>query len=122
MKRSPEFRAARIAILAALAIPAMALAQEPPPPTPPAAPPAQSETTTHVLQDAAGRDVTLRQHAPDSVVGDYQVDLDALDADGDGWVSRGEAQANPTLSAEFDGVDRDGDGRLGREELADWSR
>lgn len=89
---------------------------------PPATPPAQSDTTDHMLQDEHGRDATLTERPPDSVVGDYRVDFDALDTDGDGYISRSEARANPTLHAEFDGVDRDRDGRLSPEELADWNR
>ncbi|MGY0560096.1 hypothetical protein ACW7G2_05185 [Luteimonas sp. A277] len=89
---------------------------------PPATPPAQSDTTSHVLGNEQGRDVTLHEHPPSSVVGDYSVDFDTLDTDSDGHISRSEAQANPTLSAEFDGVDRDGDGLLSREELAGWNR
>lgn len=89
---------------------------------PPATPPAQSETTDHVLQGEDGQEVRLNEHPPASVVGDYSVDFDALDSDGDGYISRSEARANATLDAEFDGVDRDGDGRLSREELANWIR
>lgn len=162
MKRSPDIRPVRLAVLAALALPVAALAQEPPeqppidpatpvdtalptdatpppdpteatppwtPPTedpaaqspPPATPPAQSEAE-HVLQGEDGQEVRLTEHPPDSVVGDYAVDFDALDTDGDGHISRSEARANPTLHAEFDGVDRDGDGLLSRQELADWIR
>lgn len=89
---------------------------------PPATPPAQSDTTSRMLQDEHGRDVTLHEHPPSSVVGDYSVDFDTLDTDGDGHVSRSEAQANATLHAEFDGVDRDADGRLSRDELDGWRR
>lgn len=81
-----------------------------------------ADTTSHVLQGEDGREVRLTEHPPNSVVGDYQVDFDAMDSDGDGSISRGEAQANPTLSGEFDGVDRNRDGRLDRTELADWTR
>lgn len=66
--------------------------------------------------------VTIRSHEPDSVVGEYRIDFDALDADGDGFVSREEAQANDVLSAEFHVLDSDGDGRLSREEAASWTR
>ncbi|MGO1541678.1 MAG: EF-hand domain-containing protein [Luteimonas sp.] len=162
MKRSQNIRTIRIAVLAALALPLAALAQEPPeqppvdpatpvdtaapvdpvppddpmqattpwtPPaedpaaqSPPATPPTQSDTSSHVLQDERGRDVRLTEHPPSSVVGDYGVDFDAMDTDGDGHISRAEARANQTLHAEFDGVDRDHDGRLSRDELADWTR
>ena len=163
MKRSQNIRTVRIAVLAALAIPVAALAQEVPepppvdpatpvdtappvdpvppddpmeattpwtPPTedpaaqspPPATPPTQSDADSHVLQGDHGQEVRLNEHPPNSVVGDYGVDFDAMDTDGDGYISRGEARANQTLDAEFDGVDRDRDGRLSRGELADWTR
>jgi EF hand len=35
-----------------------------------------------------------------------------LDADGDGWISRKEAAAQPEVAANFDEADRDRDGRL----------
>lgn len=89
---------------------------------PPATPPAQSDPTHHTLGDREGKEVTLREHPPSSVVGDYSVDFDTLDANGDGHVSHNEAEGNPTLHAEFDGVDRDGDGRLTRDEVAGWNR
>lgn len=89
---------------------------------PPATPPAQSDADAHMLRSEDGREVMLHEHPPGSVVGDYSVDFDALDTDGDGYISRDEARANPTLDAEFDGVDRNGDGRLSREELAGWAR
>lgn len=41
----------------------------------------------------------------------------ALDTDGDGWVSRREAQARPEVVANFDTADSDHDGRLSFEEF-----
>ncbi len=66
--------------------------------------------------------VTVRSVQPDSVVGDYRIDFDALDSDGDGYISRAEAQANPSLAAEFDAIDIPRRGRLSREQLAGWLR
>lgn len=66
--------------------------------------------------------VTIRSHAPDSVVGEYRIDFDALDTDGDGYISREEARVNEVLTAEFHVLDTNGDGRLSREEAASWSR
>lgn len=56
------------------------------------------------------------------MVGDYRIDLDALDTDGDGYISRREARANENLSAEFNAVDANRDGRLSRAELSGWLR
>ena len=57
-----------------------------------------------------------------SVQGEYRIDFDALDANGDGYLSRTEVADHPTLSAEFRAVDADNDGRLSREELSGWIR
>ena len=53
---------------------------------------------------------------------EYSTDFDALDSDGDGFISRREAAAHERLSEEFRGVDADGDGRLSRDELRGWIR
>ena len=66
--------------------------------------------------------VTVRSHEPDSVVGEYRIDFDALDTDGDGYISREEARANEALTAEFHVLDSNGDGRLSREEASGWIR
>ena len=42
----------------------------------------------------------------------------AMDADGDGAVSRDEAKSHPWLAGKFDTVDANKDGRLEMEELA----
>ena len=41
----------------------------------------------------------------------------AIDADGDGFVTREEAKAHPRLEAQFDAVDADKDGRLDATEM-----
>ncbi|WP_250064609.1 EF-hand domain-containing protein [Stenotrophomonas mori] len=66
--------------------------------------------------------VTVRSIQPDSVLGDYRIDFDALDTDGDGFISRAEAQANPALADEFNALDTARRGKLSREQLAGWLR
>ena len=53
-------------------------------------------------------------------MGDYKIDFDALDANKNGSLSRGEVRANATLSAEFGAVDVNRDGRLSKDELKGW--
>jgi hypothetical protein len=43
-----------------------------------------------------------------------------LDVDGDGFISRAEAQANPTLADEFNALDVKRRGKLDRADLAGW--
>jgi len=43
----------------------------------------------------------------------------ALDKDGDGWVSRKEAAADPAVARNFDKADKDRDGRLSPLEFQD---
>lgn len=70
-----------------------------------------------------GRQIIVRSYEPRSVEGTlYRVDFAALDSDGDGYISRAEAKAHPTLDAEFNAIDSNRDGRLSREELAGWLR
>jgi hypothetical protein len=64
--------------------------------------------------------VTVRTIQPDRVAGNYRIDFDALDRDHDGYISRSEAQANPSLADEFDALDTRHHGRLNREQLAGW--
>lgn len=67
--------------------------------------------------------IIIRSHEPSPAASDqYRISFEALDTDGDGYISRREAAAHPTLAAEFSGVDTDGDGRLSREELRSWIR
>ncbi|PPV09740.1 hypothetical protein XavaCFBP5823_13025 [Xanthomonas axonopodis pv. vasculorum] len=64
--------------------------------------------------------VIVRSIQPSSVVGSYRIDFDAMDTDGDGRISRAEAQANPALADEFDALDTRHSGYLIREQLAGW--
>ncbi len=65
--------------------------------------------------------VIVRSFEPDVVASDrYRISFEALDADGDGYIDRGEAAAHPELSSEFRAVDADRDGRLSRAELRGW--
>lgn len=50
----------------------------------------------------------------------YQKPTIAMDTDGDGRISRAEAQANPALADEFDALDTRHSGYLTREQLAGW--
>ncbi|ALJ29290.1 Ras guanyl-releasing protein 3 [Stenotrophomonas acidaminiphila] len=64
--------------------------------------------------------VIVRSIQPDSVAGNYRIDFQALDVDGDGFISREEAQANPALADEFSALDSARRGKLAREQLAGW--
>lgn len=64
--------------------------------------------------------VIVRSIQPDSVIGSYRIDFDALDVDGDGFISRDEAQANPALADEFNALDTARHGKLARDQLAGW--
>lgn len=57
---------------------------------------------------------------PVSVVGQYRFAFATLDTDGDGFISRAEAQANPALADEFGGLDVRRRGKLDRADLAGW--
>ncbi len=82
--------------------------QQAAPQPPPQAPPA-----------ATGQ-VTVNSIPPDSVVGEYKIDFDALDKNHDGCISRAEARANATLTAEFRAVDEKHKGCLDKQALAGW--
>ncbi len=80
---------------------------------------------THSVQIPMPTDqaqVTVRSIQPDSVVGNYRIDFEAMDVDGDGFISREEAQANPALADEFNALDTARRGKLSREQLAGWLR
>ncbi len=64
--------------------------------------------------------VTVRSVQPDSVAGQYRFRFEALDVDGDGFISREEAQAHPTLADEFTSLDTLRRGRLERAQLQGW--
>lgn len=85
--------------------------------------PLASGAVTHAvtLPPVAGEStVTVRSVQPDSVVGQYRFRFEALDVDGDGFISREEAQANPALADEFTSLDATRRGRLDRAQLQGW--
>jgi len=115
--------------LAALLLPGLAIAQVQTAPLPapdePATRPDRSERQTGMVTfgEAGGQQVIIRSFEPTTALSsDYGIDFEALDGDGDGFISRREAAGNDTLSQQFRGVDVDGDGRLSREELRGWIR
>lgn len=74
-----------------------------------------------ILAAPAGEaQVTVRSVQPVSVVGHYRFAFAALDVDGDGFIRRAEAQANPALADEFTALDVKRRGRLDRADLAGW--
>ncbi|MBJ6980111.1 hypothetical protein JG616_12380 [Luteimonas sp. MC1782] len=85
---------------------------------PPAPPPRTRPAETYPSEPQ----VTITSSAPDSVVGEYRIDMAALDTNGDGRLSRAEARPNATLTAEFRAVDSNGDGALDATELRGWMR
>lgn len=112
-----------------LLAPAMAAAQVQTAPLPaPEEPPTQPDrserqTGMATFGEAGGQQVIIRSFEPTTFLSnEYSIDFDALDSDGDGFISRREAAAHERLSEEFRGVDADGDGRLSREELRGWIR
>src|SRR5690554_8184836 len=116
-------------VLGALLAPGLAFAQVQTAPLPapeePATRPDRSERQTGMVSfdEAGGQQVIIRSFEPTTALSsDYSIDFEALDADGDGFISRREAAAHDTLSQEFNGVDVDGDGQLSREELRGWIR
>ncbi|WP_126942275.1 EF-hand domain-containing protein [Xanthomonas sp. BRIP62409] len=85
--------------------------------------PLSSGEVTHQAQLERPRgeaSVIVRSIQPNSVVGSYRIDFQALDTDGDGRISRAEAQANPALAEEFDALDTRHSGHLSREQMAGW--
>lgn len=85
--------------------------------------PLASGAVTHAvtLPPVAGEStVTVRSVQPDSVVGQYRFRFESLDVDGDGFISREEAQANPALADEFQSLDTARQGRLDRSQLQGW--
>jgi len=87
-----------------------------------AQPLSQGEVTHQVTLAAPAGEaaVTVRSVQPVSVVGQYRIAFAALDVDGDGFISRAEAQANPTLADEFNALDVKRRGTLDRADLAGW--
>ena len=86
------------------------------------APPAPPAPTLPVQTRPSEPQVTITSSPPDSVVGEYRVDMARLDTDGDGRLTRSEASPNATLSNEFRAVDANGDGVLDATELKGWLR
>ncbi|MEN5061515.1 hypothetical protein [Luteimonas sp. TWI1416] len=113
-----------VAILPAVATAQVSTSALEPVGEPPALSSQTGRQTGVVTYDRAdGQQVIIRSYEPrPATTSPYRVDFAALDADGDGYISRAEALAHPTLSAEFDAVDSNRDGHLSREELAGWLR
>jgi len=80
---------------------------------------AQSGGNSVTLQDK-GQTVQVTSVEPNSIVGQYRIDFSALDKNHDGYISRAEAKADPTLAAEFDAVDAHHRGRLSKQDLKGW--
>ncbi len=76
--------------------------------------------SVEIPQQAGEAQVTVRSLEPSSVVGQYRIHFAALDMNGDGFISREEAQANPALADEFNSLDRRHRGKLDRTDLAGW--
>ncbi|EMI51310.1 hypothetical protein C405_01922 [Stenotrophomonas maltophilia AU12-09] len=76
--------------------------------------------SVEIAQPAGEAQVTVRSLEPGSVVGQYRIHFAALDVNGDGFISREEAQANPALADEFNSLDRRHRGKLDRTDLAGW--
>ena len=74
------------------------------------------------MTSSAEAQVTVTSSPPDSVVGEYRIDMAAMDRNGDGRLSRAEARSNATLTAEFAAVDNNRDGALDAHELKGWMR
>ena len=92
-------------------------------PAPVRAQPLASGAVTHQVRlpgEPGQATVIVRSIQPDSVAGNYRIDFQALDVDGDGFISREEAQANPALADEFNSLDRRHRGKLDRTDLAGW--
>ncbi len=73
-----------------------------------------------IPQPAGEAQVTVRSLEPSSVVGQYRIRFSDLDVNGDGFISREEAQANPALADEFNTLVVKRRGKLDRADLAGW--
>lgn len=104
------------ALLCAIGCAGPALAQEVPQQTQPA--PAMPAIPATPAMPAAN--VTVTSHPGNSISPNYHVDFAAMDANGDGAISRAEARGNPDLMREFHVVDANHNGRLDREEMKGW--
>lgn len=83
---------------------------------------AQGKVTHQVTLPApAGEaEITVRSVQPVAVIGQYWFAFHELDSDGNGFISREEAQANPALADEFSALDVKRRGKLDRADLAGW--
>ena len=81
------------------------------------------QTGVVTLDRDDGQQIIIQSYEPRQVASaQYRIDFEALDTDGHGHISRAEARANPTLTAEFRAVDNNGDGVLDAGELKGWMR
>ena len=64
--------------------------------------------------------VTVTSEEPNSIKGDYHINFAKLDRNHDGYISRDEAKADPTLEREFAAVDTKHAGRLSKAQLEGW--
>lgn len=87
----------------------------------PAAPPMQGPSVVLPQASAAlGASVTVTSIPGDSISSNYRIDFEAMDANGDGNITRTEARGNEDLMREFHVVDTNRNGRLTREEMKGW--
>jgi Ca2+-binding EF-hand superfamily protein len=79
----------------------------------------QDETSqTEASEEQAQHDIPATPHQQE-VLRETTSDLfERLDADGDGLISREEAEADPSLASRWTEYDQDGDGKLSQEEFA----
>lgn len=79
-----------------------------------------AQQTGKVTLDENGTPVTITSEEPNSIKGDYHIDFAKLDRNHDGYISRAEAKADPTLEREFDAIDTQHTGRLSKAQLEGW--
>ena len=83
-----------------------------------AAMPEPSPLPAPAAQDEA--QVSVTSSRGDSVVGEYKIDMAALDGNKNGSLNRREVKSNASLMAEFDAVDSNRNGSMSQEELKGW--
>lgn len=84
--------------------------------------PALAQETGRTTLTDRGTPVTVTSEEPGSIRGDYHIDFATLDRNHDGFISREEAKANPTLEREFDALDTRHAGRLSKAQLEGWMK
>lgn len=84
--------------------------------------PALAQETGKATFTDKGTPVTVTSEEPDSIRGDYHIDFAKLDRNHDGFISREEAKADPTLEREFDALDTHHTGRLSKAQLEGWMK